>query len=105
MNDMIASQRGDDFTRCDAISVVRLRQTANQHICEYNRSTPRSSKRDTTTAFHIIEPVERSFRVLNRLDFLSTSESTSVVVTLFSGSADYRGIWHEGPAISTSTGM
>lgn len=28
--------------------------------------------------------------------FLSTSESTSVVVTLFSGSADYRGIWHDG---------
>ena len=28
--------------------------------------------------------------------FLSTSESTSVVVTLFSGIAGYRGIWHDG---------
>lgn len=28
--------------------------------------------------------------------FLSTSESTSVVVTLFSGIAGYRGVWHDG---------
>lgn len=28
--------------------------------------------------------------------FLSTSESTSVVVTLFSGIAGYRSIWHDG---------
>ena len=28
--------------------------------------------------------------------FLSTSESTSVVVTLFSGIADYHGVWHDG---------
>lgn len=65
---MIASQRGDDFTRCDVISVVRLRQTANQHICEYNRSTPRSSKRDTTTAFHTHRACWAQLRVLNRLD-------------------------------------
>lgn len=28
--------------------------------------------------------------------FLSTSESTSVVVTLFLGIAGYRGVWHDG---------
>lgn len=28
--------------------------------------------------------------------YLSTSESTSVVVTLFSGIAGYRGVWHDG---------
>lgn len=28
--------------------------------------------------------------------FLSTSESTSVVVTLFSVIAGYRGVWHDG---------
>lgn len=28
--------------------------------------------------------------------FLSTNESTSVVVTLFSGIVGYRGIWHDG---------
>ena len=93
---MIASQRGDDFTRCDAISVARLRQTANQHICEYNRSTPRSSKRDTTTAFHTHRAFERSFVCSTGSIFLSTSESTSMVVTLFSGIAGYRGIWHDG---------
>lgn len=92
---MIASQRGDDFTRCDAISVVRLRQTANQHICEYNRSTPRSSKRDTTTAFHTHRALSAASCVQCSI-FLSTSESTSVVVTLFSGIAGYRGVWHDG---------
>lgn len=46
--------------------------------------------------FILIEPVERSFVCSTGSIFLSTSESTSVVVTLFSGIAGYRGIWHDG---------
>lgn len=46
--------------------------------------------------FILIEPVGRSFVCSTGSIFLSTSESTSVVVTLFSGIAGYRGIWHDG---------
>ena len=46
--------------------------------------------------FILIEPVERSFVCSTGSIFLSTSESTSVVVTLFSGIAGYRGVWHDG---------
>lgn len=45
--------------------------------------------------FILIEPVERSFVCSTGSFFLSASESTSVVVTLFSGIAGYRGIWHD----------
>ena len=46
--------------------------------------------------FILIEPVERSFVCSTGSIFLSTSESTSVVVTLFSGITGCRGIWHDG---------
>lgn len=46
--------------------------------------------------FILIEPVERSFVCSTGSIFLSTSESTSVVVTLFSGIAGYHGICHDG---------
>ncbi len=46
--------------------------------------------------FILIEPVERGFVCSTGSIFLSTSESTSAVVTLFSGIAGYRGIWHDG---------
>lgn len=45
--------------------------------------------------FILIEPVERSFVCSTGSIFLLASESTSVVVTLFSGIAGYRGIWHD----------
>ena len=46
--------------------------------------------------FILIELVERSFVCSTGSIFLSTSESTSAVVTLFSGIAGYRGVWHDG---------
>lgn len=46
--------------------------------------------------FILIESVERSFVCSTDSIFLSTSESTSAVVTLFSSIADYRGVWHDG---------
>lgn len=46
--------------------------------------------------FILIEPVGRSFVCSTGSIFLSTSESTSMVVTLFSGIAGYRSVWHDG---------